>query len=137
MWRSVKLYLQVTDDAVMLWSGQAAGGGRREVGGPTNHQVSSRWVATSLCATVGGRRELLACHSNDWGNTEGEGKLYENCSDRLGRVERNNLIFHKSVVLYIKKLHLLYMNMSDRWKSGLWMDQSRCWRLTPIQVLKC
>lgn len=68
--RETGFYLQVADDAVVLRSVQATGGGRREVGSPTDHQVSGRWVAASLCATVRGRRELLACHGHGWGNRE-------------------------------------------------------------------
>lgn len=112
-------YLQVTDNAVMLRSVQATGWGCREVGGPTNHQVSSRWVATSFCATVRGRRELLACHCNNWGNNrEGEKKLCENFSDRPGRgdfgvvpeiywVERKCIVFHSFVSCHLVLYHFV------------------------------
>ena len=44
--------LQVSDDAVVLWSFQAAGGRSRQLRRSTHHQVTERRVAEAIRAVV-------------------------------------------------------------------------------------
>lgn len=59
-------YLQMADNAVVLGSIQATGGGSGQVHSPSNQKVPSGGVTASLRAAVRARREVLSRRAESW-----------------------------------------------------------------------